>query len=208
MLGGGGHGRVVFDLVNELNQGWQTFFFDDRWNVSRGLGGMKFLGSVDYFFDHYRELKLDQVVIAIGDNQTRKRLWQRVEANGLLSPILVHPSTVVSRYARIEPGTVLCGRAFIGPGSRIGKNCIINTAASIDHDCQIEDHVHIGPGVNLAGSVSVGEGVLIGTGANVIPGICIGHYSIVGAGAAVIRDLPSYGIAVGVPARLIKSRKG
>lgn len=165
------------------------------------------MGSIAYFFEQHLKLQIERVVIAIGDNRTRKALLEKVEDAGLPFLVLVHPSAVVSKYARIEKGTVLCGRVFVGPGSYIGKNSIINTAASVDHDCQIEDHVHIGPGANLAGGVMVGEGTMIGTGANVIPGVRIGRYSKVGAGSTVIHDLPDYGTAVGVPARLIKLGK-
>jgi len=44
-------------------------------------------------------------------------------------------------------------------------------------------------------------------GANVIQGRAIGPWSTVGAGAVVIRDLPAGVTAVGVPARIIKSRE-
>lgn len=49
--------------------------------------------------------------------------------------------------------------------------------------------------------VTIGDGVTIGMGANIIQGCRIGEYSTIGAGAAVIRDIPSYCTAVGVPAR-------
>ncbi len=55
--------------------------------------------------------------------------------------------------------------------------------------------------------VSVGEGALIGIGAVAIPGISIGARSVVGAGAAVTRDLPPDCVAVGVPARVIKIKE-
>jgi acetyltransferase-like isoleucine patch superfamily enzyme len=52
----------------------------------------------------------------------------------------------------------------------------------------------------LSGQVRVALGAHIGTGASVIQGIRIGAWSIVGAGAVVIRDVPAGVTAVGVPA--------
>jgi UDP-perosamine 4-acetyltransferase len=80
----------------------------------------------------------------------------------------------------------------------------VNTAASVDHDCDVGAHVHICPGVRLAGKVHVGNGTMIGTGACVLPGVRVGTACVIGAGAVVTRDVPDFSLAVGVPARVIK----
>jgi acetyltransferase EpsM len=93
---------------------------------------------------------------------------------------------------------------IIQPGSTIGRHCIINTGACIDHDCFIEDFVHIAPKAALAGGVMIGEGTLIGIGSSIVPNVTIGKWSTIGAGAAVICDIPDNCIAVGVPAYVKK----
>lgn len=97
------------------------------------------------------------------------------------------------------------GGVVINADTAVGKHCIINTSASADHDCIIEDFVHISPHAALCGGVTVGEGAHIGTGAIIIPGKKIGAHSIIGAGAVVLRDIPPNVVAVGNPARVIKS---
>ena len=62
----------------------------------------------------------------------------------------------------------------------------------------------IAPGVCLAGRVRVGSGAFFGLGANVIQCLSIGDHAVIGAGAAVIADVPDYATAVGVPAKVIK----
>jgi acetyltransferase-like isoleucine patch superfamily enzyme len=89
----------------------------------------------------------------------------------------------------------------------IGDDCIVNTSASVDHDCVVGDHVHLCPGVHLAGAVNVGSGTMIGTGAVILPVIQIGKGCVVGAGAVVNRDLPDGVIAFGVPARVQRGRR-
>jgi acetyltransferase-like isoleucine patch superfamily enzyme len=51
-----------------------------------------------------------------------------------------------------------------------------------------------------------GNDVWIGQGAMLMSGLKIGTGAVVGAGAVVTRDIPDYGIAVGVPARIIRYR--
>lgn len=41
----------------------------------------------------------------------------------------------------------------------------------------------------------------------IMKGVTIGEYAIVGAGAIVTKDVPSYAIVAGVPAKVIKYRK-
>ncbi|MBT6282943.1 MAG: acetyltransferase, partial [Phycisphaerae bacterium] len=75
------------------------------------------------------------------------------------------------------------------------------TGATVDHDCELADGVHISPGANLGGNVTVGECSWIGIGACVKNGVTIGKNVIVGAGAAVVQDVPDNVTVVGVPAK-------
>jgi acetyltransferase EpsM len=52
----------------------------------------------------------------------------------------------------------------------------------------------------------VGEGTQVGIGASVLPGIRIGKWCTIGAGAAIIRDVPDGVTVVGVPGRIVGSR--
>jgi acetyltransferase EpsM len=95
--------------------------------------------------------------------------------------------------------------AVINPGASIGANGIVNTCASVDHECVLGDAVHICPGARLAGNVTVGAGTMIGVGAAVRDRVKIGAGCVIGAGAAVVGDIPDRSLAVGVPARVIRS---
>ena len=55
--------------------------------------------------------------------------------------------------------------------------------------------------------VVVKDDVWIGAGAIILPGVSIGRGTIIGAGAVVTKDVPSYAIVGGVPAKVIKFRK-
>lgn len=53
--------------------------------------------------------------------------------------------------------------------------------------------------------VVINDGAHIGIGAIIMPGVTIGKGAVIGAGSVVTRDIPDYSVAVGVPAKVIKS---
>jgi acetyltransferase-like isoleucine patch superfamily enzyme len=115
------------------------------------------------------------------------------------------------------------GRMSIGSGTWIGQQCFFHSAGSLI----IGRNVGIGPGVKVITSFHADEGIEkpilhsrvelaavtieddsdIGVGAIVLPGVTIGRGVQIGAGAVVTSDIPPYSVAVGVPARVIRSRK-
>ena len=64
--------------------------------------------------------------------------------------------------------------------------------------------MHMSPGANLAGEVTVGDCAWVGIGAVVKEGIRIGSDAVVGAGAAVVSDVDDGDVVGGVPARSLK----
>ena len=77
---------------------------------------------------------------------------------------------------------------------------------AVDHHNLIGAFAHIAPGVTLGGNVTIGARALIGLGASVMPGRSVGANAIIGAGAVVVDDIPDGVVAVGVPARIQRSR--
>jgi len=61
------------------------------------------------------------------------------------------------------------------------------------------------PGINIFGRITIGNHVFIGSHTIILPGVSIGDNVVIGAGSVVSRDIPSNSVAVGVPAKVLKS---
>ena len=122
---------------------------------------------------------------------------------------------------------------LIRENTKIGDNVLVGTSSVIDGDCKIgnkvsiqtgvyitryttiEDGVFLGPfcvttndkymkyGVTLKGPV-IKQRARIGANSTIMPGITIGEGAIVGASSVVTKDVPSYKVVMGVPAKVVK----
>ncbi|MEU1708109.1 sugar O-acetyltransferase [Streptomyces sp. NPDC005706] len=90
-------------------------------------------------------------------------------------------------------------------------------AITIGGDCQIGPNVQLltpthplepkprRDKLEAARPITIGDNVWIGGGAIVLPGVTIGENSVIGAGAVVTKDVPANVVAVGNPARVVRS---
>lgn len=209
IAGAGGHARVVADIIERVGGLSIRGFLDDRPGL---LGadicwGLRVVGGT-------RDLLRApdpgcSLIVAIGGNRRREEIALMARAHGWEFASAVHPAAHTGRGAEIGPGTVVMANAVINPGARVGAHVIINTSATVDHDCVVEDFSHLSPGVNLAGGVRVGRGAHMGINSCAIPGVGIGEWTVVGAGATVVRTLPANITAAGTPAaQVVTARNG
>ncbi|MDQ2828753.1 MAG: acetyltransferase [Chloroflexota bacterium] len=198
ILGAGGHGKVVADIL--LCQGVPVLGFldDDPMLEGHARLGLPIVGRIDA----YPCYEPSGLVLGIGDTAQRRWVVRRCGAEA--QPLwrnAIHPRAIVAASARLGQGVTISAGAVVNPDASLDDHTIVNTGATVDHDCVVAAYGHIAPGASLAGGVRIGEGVLIGVGANICPNCSIGDWAVVGAGATVVRDIPAGVTAVGVPAR-------
>lgn len=61
------------------------------------------------------------------------------------------------------------------------------------------------PDLEITKPIVIGNDVYIGNNVIILPGVCIGNNVVIGAGAVVTKSIPDNSVAVGVPAKVIKS---
>jgi len=204
IVGAGGHGKVVLDILRAAG-GVEAIGFVDAspGNAGTTVGELPVLGPANVL-PKLRQQGIDAAIVAIGESRARAQYAQLLRQHGFELINAIHPAATISASARIGKNVVIAAQAVVCAEAMVADSVILNTACVVDHECEIGEAAHVCPGAHLAGRVRVGAGTWIGLGANVIQCVTIGQHAIVGAGAAVIRDVPAYATVVGVPARVIK----
>jgi len=206
ILGCGGHGRVVLDIL--LNAGgWDVVGFVDSNPAMHGrrVDGVRVLGSPQDLPGIRKEHGVTCAVVAVGDNGARRALADQLDALDFELINAVHPSANVSRSASLGRNIVVAAGALVCAHCQIGDSVILNTGCIIDHESLIGTATHVCPGAKIAGRVTIESGAFIGIGATVIQSTRVGYEAVVGAGAVVIHDVAPMATVVGVPAHEIKS---
>jgi sugar O-acyltransferase (sialic acid O-acetyltransferase NeuD family) len=204
IIGAGGHGKVVLDILQAIGKDRVIGFLDaDAGLAGSSVGGVPVLGPVNQL----SRLRLQRVkagIVAIGDNRIRTGYAALLREHGFELISAVHPSAVVAKTVKLGHNTVIAAGAIVAASARLDDSVILNTNCVVDHECEVECGVHVCPGALLAGRVRVGAGAFIGLGAKVLPCLTIGRGAIIGAGAVVLKDIPDEVTAIGVPARIIR----
>ncbi len=135
--------------------------------------------------------------------------------------ITVGDHVIISRNCVIQGKT---GPVVLGKRTDIGCNTILSSVGGIciGESVLIAGNCYIGgaryyynqidipmmdQGIYSEGDIIIGEDVWLGANVTVLDGVSIARGCIVGAGSVVTSALPEYSIAVGSPARIIKTRK-
>jgi sugar O-acyltransferase (sialic acid O-acetyltransferase NeuD family) len=194
IFGYGGHGKVVEDIA-KISGYKKIYLYDDK------VEGIKIKGN----FNNLLNSKIDfqNIFIAIGDNNTRKKYASKIEKKFKLNTF-IHSRSFISQNVIIGNGSIIMPGVTINTNVKIGKGCIINTGAIIDHETEIGDFVHIGPSVTIGGQAIVGDLSWIGIGANILNNVNIEDKVIIGGGSLVNKNAKSNKTYFGVPAKLKK----
>jgi bifunctional UDP-N-acetylglucosamine pyrophosphorylase/glucosamine-1-phosphate N-acetyltransferase len=131
---------------------------------------------------------------------------------------VMEPGARIGPMSHLRPGAHLARGAYLGNFAEV-KNSTIGADVQMHHfsyvgDATIGADSNIGAGVvtvNYDGErkhhTEVGEGAFLGCDTMLIAPLTIGDAAVTGAGAVVKHDVPPGGVAVGMPARVIRHRE-
>ncbi len=210
IYGGGGFAREVAWLVNSLKEDCKKvvcFVDDDKERHGLFLNDIPIL-DLEGAWTSFPHAK---IVGGTGSPWTRELVMNKAKELGFDFLSLIHPNVEMSKWVEIGDGVVICAGNILTTNITLHDHVQINLDCTIGHDVIMGKYATLAPGVHLSGNVHLGKRVYIGTGAIVINGtkenpIIIDDDAVVGAGACVIKNVPSGDTVVGIPAKSIKGR--
>lgn len=211
IIGAGDFGREMANVVERINAirenpEWDLIgYIDDNPDIQGNIiDGYKVIGTTDYLNT------VDQEIFAIcslGVARVRKKVIEKIRNSNIKYATLIDPDARIYKGASVGKGSIICGGSILAIDTKVGDHVVVNLNCTLGHDDIVENYCVINPGVNVSGKVIVRECSDLGTGMKAIQGLSIGPNTTVGAGSVVLRDIEKNCVAVGVPAKPIKSRE-
>ena len=140
--------------------------------------------------------------------------------------ISIGEDTLIGPGVALSAGMVPGQECITNPVVSIGDRCLIGKGSGIvghfsitigndvwtGHHVYITDQNHGYEDVSVPISqqsqperaVIIGDGSWLGHGSIVLPGVTIGEHVVIGANSVVTKNIPSFSVAVGSPARVIR----
>ena len=143
---------------------------------------------------------------------------------------IVDEGAEIGEGSRIWHWVHVCSGAKVGKGVSLGQNVFVSSKVVIGDQCKIQNNVSVYDNVTLEEGVFCGpsmvftnvynprslierkneyrdtlvkKGATLGANSTIVCGVTVGEYAFIGAGAVINKDVPSYALMVGVPAKQI-----
>lgn len=158
LVGSGGLGRVASEVAT---QEYECAFVDDGYTPGTVICGVPVVGHISDLPGLYKEYQL--LVVTIGNNVLRQRIYQDAAQIGYTFPNLIHSSAYISPYAKMGWGCVLLNNALIQNGSAVGNGVLLNPGVEIHHDSFVDDFALIYTNSVIRTLAKVGKRVRIGS---------------------------------------------
>lgn len=204
ILGIGHNTEVFIDLAESCGYKIKGLYHYNNDIEEKLLRDIPIIGSNSMLFEK-SSLEGMNFAISVGDNRIRKDISARIRFKGGNLVNLIHPSSIVSKYADIRSGVVILPNSVVQAGVIIKKDTIVSYNVSVTHHSKIGSTCYLAAGCSIGAYVDIGQNVLIGQSAVLVSSKVkiIGSDSIIGAGAVVINNVTKNSIVVGNPAKVI-----
>ena len=162
LVGAGGFGRVVSELARQT---YDCAFVDDGVDIGTVICDIPVIGHTENLLELFAEYK--NLVIVIGNNVVRERIYDLAKDIGYSFPNLISPSAYISPYAQLGWGCVILNNALVQNGSIVGNAVLINPGVEIHHDSSVGDYDLIYTNSVIRTYAKVGKSVRIGSNVTV-----------------------------------------
>ena len=160
LVGAGGFGRVVLE---HASREYDCAFLDDGPEAGTVIDDAVVLGKTSDLARWYGEYKL--LVVTIGNNALRERIYAEAREIGYSFPNIIHPSAYISPRAQLGSGIIILNNAVVQNGSKVGDGLIMNPGAELHQDSTVGSNVLIYTNSVVRSLTHVGDRAWIGANA-------------------------------------------
>lgn len=166
--------------------------------------GFDILGSFEDLFQSDIEGK--KFVLTMGDMSIKKSISDRILNSGGILPSLIHPSSIISRFANIsDNGVLIASQCEVHSDAIIKEGCVLWPNVTIEHNSTLSSYTFCGPKAYIGAYTNVGYQAFIGQCSVIISGkaVSIGDHAVIGAAAVVTKPVLENTTVLGNPARIL-----
>lgn len=166
LVGAGGFGRVVLEHAAKE---YECAFLDD--GEAAEVDGVPVIGGTADL-ERLRS-EYARMLVTIGSNALREKLYERGAKIGYTFPNIIHPSAYVSPRARLGAGCILLNHVVVQNNAVCGDGCILNPGVELHHDSSVGNCCLIYTNSVIRSLARVGDRVRIGSTATVGTGAAV-----------------------------------
>src|SRR5277367_4161612 len=120
IIGAGGHAKVIADVILASGGDQIIGFFDDNPALWRNtIFGFPICGPITAWRDH----SVDALVLGIGNNAVRKKIFDQFKSIGAKFATVVHPRATLARGVVLGEAVVIVANVVPNGNMRIGSDC-------------------------------------------------------------------------------------
>lgn len=213
ILGGSGIGMIAASILERKGDYEVVGFLNDVIPKGSWIGKyrkIQVIGDTNNLSAFIEDENTFAFIAYVG-LQNEKETYKKIDSLNIpinkFINIIDESAVIPENYCKIGKGVMISPLAQLSPDSTISDNCILLANSFVGHDSFLDRFAHIATNAVVGANVHVGKGVHIGSNATIREKIKIGDYSLIGAGAVVLNDVPENAIMVGNPARILKIRE-
>lgn len=203
-LGIGHNTPVAIDLAKSNGYTIKALYHYCEGRTGEIDHGYKILGTFADLFK--QDIKGKNFLLTMGDNEIRARLTKEIIDRGGFVPTIIHPTAIISEFAKISPiGVYISAYSHVQADSNIGEGTVILCGSNVSHTTTVGKFCFISEGAIVGAYTTVEDFVFFGQGALSISGKVdrIGNHSYIGARALLTKSIPPHTKVAGMPARPI-----
>lgn len=157
IIGAGGFGRVVLEYAEK---DFICAFIDDNVPVGSEVDGVEVIGKIN---DIPRFKEYTNLIVAIGDNYVRERVYTMASQYGFIFPNIIAESAFISSKASIGNGCIILNNVVIQSGVHAGNGLILNPGVELHNDSFVDDYALIYTNSVIRSEAHVGKRAWIGS---------------------------------------------